>query len=270
MRFPRPAILVMASAHLLLFFLLILLWDHNYFSWMNYSRMTVSASQGCLLGIWVALGGKSPPWRVIAATGSAAGWTWYMAGLLSEGPVATAISALVDEMFLVTGILLLARFMGLRLDKRESGSYSHPGHLQFSVGQALLWMTALAVFMGATYYLKDCFGMYFNKREVCFPASCLTVGLAVMWLVCGRLPSDIKIRRDRIMWVGNQCFAVLFAIFVGAEWIRRVHGQSEGWEDVYMLACEAAITAASLYIVRLAGHRLTWHWPFRRPKPDKT
>ena len=38
-------------------------------------------------------------------------------------------------------------------------------------------------------------------------------------------------------------------------------------EGATLLACEAAVTAASLFVVRLAGYRLVWHWHFRRPKP---
>jgi hypothetical protein len=40
-------------------------------------------------------------------------------------------------------------------------------------------------------------------------------------------------------------------------------------EVVNLLGCEAAVTATSLLVVRLAGYRLVWHWPFRRWKPDQ-
>ncbi len=255
MKHPRLAITIMAAVHLLLFFLLLLSWEWGQGPlWISYCRLAVFSSQGCLLGLWAALGGKPTLWRATAVIIGAAAWGWYI-GLLTNGPIATATAVLAGQTFQIMVILLLARFMGLRLSKAERGNGDHLGNLQFSVEQALSWMTALAVFMGATHYLKDSFAMYFNRSEVCLSASWLAVGLATMWLVCGG------------RWIVFRCSTLLLLIGFGTAWIGRVNELLPLWGCAILLCCEAAVTAASLAIVRLAGYRLVWHWPFRRSKP---
>ena len=120
MKHPRAANSAMAAVHLLLFFLLILRiesWEKKPL-WMGYACLAIYSSQGYLLGLWAALGGRPTPWRVIAVTIGAAAWGWYI-GLLTHGPIATATAILAGQMFLVMGVLLLARFLGLRLSKAE-------------------------------------------------------------------------------------------------------------------------------------------------------
>jgi hypothetical protein len=149
------------------------------------------------------------------------------------------------------GILLLARFLGFRLSEAERGDEDHLGHLQFSIGQALSWMTALAVFMGATHYLYF-LDSYFDNRILWLPASGLAVGLASMWLMLGSRRTALR------------CFTLLAVIGLGTGW--NVWLSDLPW-GAFLLGCEAAITAASLLVVRLAGYRLVWHWPFRHPIP---
>ncbi len=255
MKRPRFAITIMAAVHLLLFGLLLLSWKPLEGSlWIIFSCMAVFSSQGYLLGLWAALGGRPTLWRatLIVIVAGICGWFTHR---YQNGDYSLAIGfatyILTGQTFLVMGVLLLARFMGLGLNKTEDRT----GHLQFSIGQVLSWTTALAVFMGATHYLKDFFATYFSKREICMSASFLAVGLAAMWLMCGN------------RWIAVRCFMLLLLIGLGTAWIVRGERMPLRWEAAILLGCEAGVTAASLVVVRLAGYRLTWHWPFRRPKP---
>ena len=257
MKHPRLAISAMAAVHLLLFILLVLSWEPwEELTWILYSCVAIFASQGCLLGLWVALGGKPTPWRAVLVVIVAAVWGWSMQGQQHQLNLATseAVAVLTGQTFQVMGILLLARFMGLALETGGHGSENQIRHLQFSVGQALSWMTAFAVFMAATHYLKNFFSNYFDIGQACFFLSFLAVTLAAMWLIFGS------------RWVALRCLTLLVQSCLGTIWISRFL-QERWWPCAALLGCEAVVTAASLLVVRLAGYRLTWHWPFRRAKP---
>lgn len=259
MKYPRLAITVMAAVHLLLFVLLlhagnvVLLLhadidDLQRADWFIFSCMAIFLSQGCLLGLWAALGGKPTPWRVTAVVIVAATWVWR----IKQPAELTGIAAIVllGQTFQVMGVLLVARFLGLRLSNADE---DHVGHLQFSIAQALSWMTALAVFMGATHYLKDPLAEYFGRSVMPTTASALAVGLAAVWLICGT------------RWIALRCFTLLIVIGLGLAWIGPQPFPGWPWSCV-LLVCEAVVTAASLVVVRLAGYRLVWHWHFRRSK----
>lgn len=255
MKHPRLAISAMAAVHLLLLVLLLLFWKPREGPlWIDYSCFAFLFSQGYLLGLWAALGGRPTPWRAISLVIVAATWGWFVH--YQKGDYSLAISfatiVLLGQTFQVMGILLLARFMGLRLDKGEYGNENPIRHLQFSIGQALSWMTALAVFMGATHYL-DCLNILFIDSDVSLPVSFFAMGLAATWLMCGS------------RWIVLRCFTPLLLIGLGTAWIIPVE-HIAWWEGVTLLGCEAVMTAASLVVVRLTGYRLVWHWPFRRQK----
>jgi hypothetical protein len=169
-------------------------------------------------------------------------------------------------MLLVTGALLVARFMGLGLGKVEQGNNDETTHMQFSIGEALMWTTALAVFMSGTHYLTNSRTIYKDELESYFSISRLAVGLATIWLICGGRAD--KTREDRIAWIAVRFITLLLLIGIGADWALRV-GMFSGspWWGAFILASEAVVTAASLVVVRLAGYRLMWRWPFRAPHP---
>lgn len=222
MKRPRLAICAMAAVHVLLFFALLLWWEwlHDW-SWMDYARLAVFSSQGCLLGLWVALGGNQTPWRVIAVIAGAAAWDWYI-GLPDRTPVTLATSTLIGQMFLVMAVLLVVRFMGLRLGNVEHENGSRIEHFQYSIGQTLLWTTAMAVFMSGIHYLKNSLILYFEEWEVCVSVSSLATGLAVIWLACGGTKSAHQARAERIGWLAVRFITLLLVIGIGAEWIHRV------------------------------------------------
>ena len=115
------------------------------------------------------------------------------------------------------------------------------GSCNSPLGQALLWMTALAVFMAATHYMKDSLHKYFDKEVIHLTTSCLAVGLATMWLILGD------------GWIAIRFLALLLLIGLGTVWSVHFDQFFSWWEAATLLGCEAVVTAASLVVVRLAG-----------------
>ncbi len=254
MKHPRLALWTLAAVHLLLFILLPLCWKPwAYSSWITYSCLAIFFSQGYLLGLWAAIGGKPSPWRASFVVIVASILVWFTHQRLNYLLTGLATITVTGQSFQVMGIFLLARFMGLGLNQVEAED--HLSHLQFSIGQALSWMTAFAVFMGATRYLWSYFVWYSGLLSFRVPASCLAVALATTWLILG----------DRLTII--RCFTLLVMVGFGTAWIAQVVQPFDPWwHCAIMLVCEAAVVAASLVVVRLAGYRLMWHWHFRRPK----
>jgi len=247
---PRIAIAVLTLLHMLLFILLIVLakpGEDIGFYGLNYSRLGIFSGQGFLLGLWAALGGKPAPWRAM-----------FVVMVATLAPIEGAGLFLLGQALFAMGVLLLSRFMGLGLSKDKVATEDREGHLQFSLKQALIWMTAFAVFMAATHYFDEySFGPYFEMRNLYFPASCFAVGLATTWLVCGR------------RWIFLRFFTLLAMIGPGTRWLVRVRPLDLSWgQGAELLGCVAAVTAASLGVVRLAGYRLVWHSPFPRSKRE--
>lgn len=89
-------------------------------------------------------------------------------------------------------------------------------------------------------------------------------------MACLRGASSMRqTRATRIGWLAVRCCTLLFVIVIGSEWLYKVRVFYQGeWWGVYVLACEAAMIAASLAVVRLSGYRLSWHWPFRARVQD--
>ena len=60
---------------------------------------------------------------------------------------------------------------------------------------------------------------------------------------------------------------LLLLTSLGAAWMLRGNRFLSWGEAATLLSCEAGVTAASLAVVRLAGYRLMWHWPFQPGSP---
>ena len=256
MKHPKVALWTLAAVHLVLFIVLPFWWQRrgSMVSTIAIPCWAVVLSQGSLLGLWAALGGKPTPWRATFVVIVAASWLSFCGWRGNDLVKGSYTNSLIGQSFQVMGILLLARFMGLRLSKTEGGDEDHLAHLQFSVGQALSWMTALVVFMAASHYLKDAFAAYFDYRFISYFLSWLVVALAAIWLICGS------------RWIAFRCAMLLLVIGLGTAWIVQTTN-SPWWGTVNLLGCEAVVAAPSLAVVRLAGYRLVWYWPFRRSTP---
>lgn len=261
MKYPRAAICAMAAVHVLIY---ILVACFSSFGALIDSGIVLG--QGCLVGLWTALGGKPSPWRVMFVIIAAVGWEWYASLAANDAmqQIRSITMLLIGQTFQVMGVLLLARFLGSRLERVEHATEVRREHLQFSIGEAILWMSTFALFMGATHYLKDVFRYYygpFSKPYWCqYALYELVVALLATWLALGN------------KWTVARWLVLLTVIGVGMAGLHQIipllprsssalrHPQE--YETVY--ASELMLTAASCLVVRLAGYRLTWHWPFRR------
>jgi hypothetical protein len=229
-----------------------------WYSWWIRLGPAIIISQGSLLAMWVSHGGKPTPWRAVAFLLVAAVFGLPSAkGFVVRTP-------LIEQTINVMVVLLLLRFLGLRLRKPDSMAEDRLQPFQFSIKQALSWLTASVIFMSAMQYLKYVYAAYLQpnaqwdaRHAICFDLSNLGVALAAIWLSLGN------------RWIIIRCLALLAGIGICALWEGQVLPPMS-WYCAIELSCEAAVTMISLLVVRLAGYRLTWHWPFRRPKPDQT
>ena len=93
------------------------------------------------------------------AVGTAA-WGWFNF-LATPSELPDVVLKFVDwdipteRAFWTMGILLPAQFAGLELSRATLGNKGRAGHPQFSLWQALEWMTATAMFLGAVHYISE-------------------------------------------------------------------------------------------------------------------
>ena len=142
MKHPRLAVLALAAVHVLLFGLVAGTWNLPY--GLVPAWGTLAQCEGYLLGLWAALGGKLSPWRAVIVAVGAAGWEWFIHPHL-EDPFFIFDST--GTAFWATCVLLPARLVGLQLGRTTSDGKNAVRRLQFSIWQALEWMTAAAVFL---------------------------------------------------------------------------------------------------------------------------
>jgi len=257
MKHPITAIIsAMAFIQLLVLCLLVMnfklwyeLWASYYLSDAVWPQEAIAFSQGSLLGLWVSHGGKPKPWRAVVFLLIAA-----VLGFPSAEGFAIR-TPLIEQAVDVMAVLLLLRFLGLRLIKADPKTEDRLQPLQFSVGQALSWLTASVIFMSAMQYLKYVFAAYFQnnpENAICVNLSSLGVALAAMWLSLGN------------KWIIIRCLAQLAVIVLGARLVEQIVPWRP-WTWTMRLSLQAAVTAESLLVVRLAGYNLMWHWSLRRP-----
>ena len=177
---PRIVILALAAFHLLLLILDIWILPWGYHHKIELPCLAMFACQGCLLGFWAALGGNAMPWRAAIVIVCIGVWESFTKDHLTRATV-LGMNLLMGQAFLVMGFLLLARLVGLRL---ERANHQHSaGRLQFSIAQARSWMTAFAVFLAVAHYLADFFMQYWYWA--CLQILCTALALATMWFVFG-------------------------------------------------------------------------------------
>lgn len=276
MKHPRLIIGILAAVHLLLTVVVIprLNVRVGLPPSLRDALLMLAPSQGCLCGLWIALGGKRTPWRVLfAIVGFVAFW-WCGVGLASNTwtPLADAWVVWFGWQTGVVGsFLLTARLTGLRLINEDA--LTRPARLQFSIAEQLTWIMAFAVLFGAIRCLPPdrsdgrihfenlvfaitgfirCGGrpdpawIYYSWLVV--TTGIFTgVSLAAIWLALGRtrLPT-------RILLMATTIAAGSTSII------------SPAWLFILLLAIQSAWIVGSLVVVRLAGYRLSWQWRFGR------
>jgi hypothetical protein len=225
-------------------------------SWLQSLAFAFGISQGCLLGIWAALGGKRPYQNAlivflglivcICVTKDSGGVLWEIWFVLSAEQSI--------NMFIV---LIVARTTGLGLSclrHEDSNDVRRP--FQFTVGEILAWTTTTAIILGAARYVpRNDFSDYVYGATMTFVWP--FVALPCIWLVLGKSLLIIRL--------------LLAASSASLGAIADCHSRytplvsfpiSEYILPSVFFSC---IICTGLIIVRLSGYRLTWHWRFKRP-----
>jgi hypothetical protein len=220
---------------------------------LDVSLFMLFPSQGSLLGLWTALGGKRMFWRiVITVVGLVACLAlcdyYSRSGYRNFGGLVLALVWAA----VTTGVsLLLGRLTGLRLS--HAGSERGDGELgrfQFSLWQMLTWTTVLAVVLSAIHYLPYNLqpDFRFNPMLAWYVVVFGSVALASIWLAFGR------------KWLAARV-VLLVAITMGLPTVMplwHLMSRPYAWAATcLLLLAMAAWTTASLLVVRCAGYELT-------------
>ena len=255
-RFVIPGLVVV---HLLLHALALLTligpWFHSAWSdALDLPILMLGPSQGALLAVWIALGGRGTWLRVILA---AAGIVAYMACFKPNDPGFAYLGAgefmgttICTMVFLGTS-LLLARLSGLELTRPARAVPGRP-RSQFFIRDILLWTTALAVVLSAARFLgsKEWHVIDFTDVGlVAALASLPLVAAACLWAALGR---ERLIARLALLPLAIGAGAVLLRDELEQPW----------WARAIYLGIMAAWLVPSLLVVRWAGYRLHWQWRF--------
>jgi hypothetical protein len=204
-------------------------------------------SQATLLALWAALGSSRFIWRVPA----------IVVGLVVDLRLVTDLergwkNLTVLQFVYMVALLFIARFAGIRLS--NSRQYSRSA-LQFTVRDILTFMTSLAIILGALHYMAD-LEQYLPDRpsEVfAFLGSFALVAGSALYCALGN------------RWLLARIAVVPLATLVGAYSIKMY--DSWNWLTIWMwellLSLMAVWLVGSLFMVRLAGYRLTWQSPCR-------
>ncbi len=122
--------------------IVILEWTDS--EWTSLFCAAVFYAQPYLLGIWIAFGHRTLPWRMIAVAVAFTCLTHCLKNVLYMAP--EFIAVLSPGIPVVLGVLLLARILGLRFyDSSTTTPPDDSPKFQFSLRRMLEWTAAVAV-----------------------------------------------------------------------------------------------------------------------------
>ena len=206
-----------------------------------YALLVVGPSQGALLATWIALGGRHLAWRVFVAVAGTVAYCWCFSRV-DRCWLLCAIGV-----FGICGILLLiARLAGLQVVRAEEVADA-PRPLRFSIGDILIWTTAVAIVLSLLRFMRDD-GTDFriSPLEAAFLAGFVLVA-------AGSIIASLGCR-----WLVARLLAAPIAIGLSTAWLRMSVPRSSSWGCILVFGLMAAYTVGSLLVVRWAGYRLAW------------
>jgi len=210
-------------------------------------------SQVSLLAMWVALAGKTAAWRLAAAVVVVALWSWLLPGATGASAAENWAVVLLAQTLLVIACTLLLRWFGFELHPAAAPTAAAGPtprrRLQFSLGNMLGWMTALAVILGTLQYVAplDSLSLEVLQSPVCGSILSRTMlALAALTIV---LHTGQALRQLAL--------GTLFAVAALALFARRCAGRdSELGFLVALLLLETLLLVGSLLVFRVAGYQL--------------
>jgi len=219
------------------------------------SVWALQISQVSLAAIWLGLGRKPAPLRLVGAVAVAALWSWALSTLPDAGNVEQWAVLLMAHTAAVSVPLLAVRSLGLQLvdvsaakgaEKLPAG----PQRLQFSIGYLLGWTTALAVIMSILHYVAP-HDHTSLKPLAELPVVPFVIGRAVM------VPAAVWAALGTRWWalrvlVLPVTSATAFGVILLAE---PLFAGGAGY-SVLLCFLEAVLLVGSLCVFRVAGYRL--------------
>jgi hypothetical protein len=255
MKHPRIIVGILAVVHFILAVVAYGCLEHLHASqskWLVYSLFMLFPSQGSLIGIWAALGRRTPLRVILTFIGIIICLRVVMSSSFHEIKEAFQISA--AQIISITIMLLICRLTGLRIETTPLPPWK-PEPFQFTILQIMTWTATVAVIMSAMHYFpEDTIRIFPGALQLLGTVASLgNVALMSMWLVFGK------------NWLPLRILATLAAIGTGT-WIL-VLGFSKDWLHFGTILClEAVWVILFLVVIRWAGYRMTWHWRLRRFK----
>ena len=250
MKRPQVIVGILAVTHLLLGILAVLSFEKIAFTslWVSYSLISLFVSQGILIGVWTALGGKRTPLRVMLTV---IGIVTCVRVMDSPYTLFLIILALSNQTTTMIVLLLPSRLLGLELNLPTKDKWQSPP-FQFTIKDLLVWTTVLAVSLSAFHYMaKEFYYDFVSMNGFTEIANLAGVGIASIWVVFGK------------RWISLRVLALLLSIGFGMLMLTLTKSFLF-WDSGFLLTIEAAWTIGSLAVVRWAGYQMTWHWRLRR------
>jgi hypothetical protein len=215
---------------------------------------TLTESQAGILAIWVGMGGKRSPCRLVGTLLPlmASAWLTRECSILRDDyrllELAFSLEVFVHQTILSTMLFLLARLGGIAVSgDSEADSARIPGKWQYSLRSLLAWTTALAVLLGALvsfwHYLSGRFPRL-GEYGMVLLAYNTPITLAAAWTALGRGWPAVRI--------------IALALIVTGITLSPWPFRFELWTGYQYFGAPALWTIASLWLVRLAGYRLVW------------
>ncbi len=215
-------------------------------------------SQVSLVAIWLGLGRRPLPWRLVGMVLTVATWSGALPWVLRNGPpfhrpTPWAIMLLGLGLLIVIGVAI-ARTLGVRLVEIDAPA-EEPGdglgRRQFSLGYLLAWMTAVPIVLGMLQYMIP--GELLGdavQRSLHLNVVLINGGLAITALTClaATLGAGAPIWRSILL-------VVIVAVVIGVEIQLAVTPVAQR-TLILMNLSHVLLLAGSLGVVRIAGYRL--------------
>ena len=230
--------------------------------WIYLTLYAMAPCHGSLLAVWIALGGRATPWRLVAAVLGVAAWLWASNSFFDSASYVMGgtfveywTTILAAEMFVLSGLLMLARLLGLELTDASHGDTTQAvaddtQWIQFSLRTLMSWTTAVAVLLAILHYcperlLEDVFDGPLIFAAIIL-GSALTA-LGALWIALGG------------RWPVVRIVSLVVALITGVV-LERLTTDSyvRLWQIVTFFVAQVPYLVVSLWLVRLAGYRLVW------------
>ena len=233
-------------------------WPSGGSDWIH----AMAPCHGSLLAAWIALGGRGTPWRLVAAVLGVATWIWTSNWFFDSAPypmrgtfVEFWTTILAAEMFVLSGLLMLARLLGLELTDTLRGDTTQAvaddtQWIQFSLRTLMSWTTAVAVLLATLRYFPRPLLENLLEEQLIFAAILLGsafTALGALWIALG------------VRWPTVRIIVLVVTLIVGVAIFQLAAGSRKDLEGIVtFFVAQAAYLVGSLWLVRLAGYRLVW------------